>query len=589
MPWEVKQNGEQFCVHKQGESSPIKGGCHDDQEDAVKHMQALYASNAMSEGGELAISSYLAFAENASVGDDGLLWVEALPAKTWYDPRWGDVPIDENKLSNFIKNFNENVRGQEVTTDYEHGLDAAKGKKASGTYRKFEIRPRGDGVVSLWAGIEPTPTALAEIKNKEWKYFSVEWEDEWTHPETKQVHQDVIVGGGLTNRPVAKGMMPINFSEVFIEQTAEEAKKFAVWSTAYVNNLPDSAFLFVESGGKKDSEGKTVPRSNRHLPYKDANGNVDLPHLRNAIARAPQMKDVPAGVVSRIQVKARKLLGAKSMAEILTIEAEMAPEEFQEPGTGFIDPSINADDSADEGWRRDTPPGGEDGTVPDRSDTVTPVNDATKEVNTLTEAELEELRTLIGINEHGDVVQAVKAMSEELKPLRELREQVEANKKFAEEYPDEAKRLDELEAQSQQQFAKTFSEAFETKRVSRKVGEGDEAKDEATTLGFSALVLDNIETCAKQFSEGAPTFDAFKGVLDSIFDNGIVDYGNKGSERVPEIEDTPTDRVSAGKQFNEKVMEIQKKDELTFEVALAEAAKQYPKLAEAWRNPPVVA
>ena len=62
------------------------------------------------------------------------------------------------------------------------------------------------------------------------------------------------------------------------------------WSTKYVNDLPDSAFALVESGGKKDAEGKTVPRSLRHLPYKNDKGGLDLPHLRNAIARVSHVK-----------------------------------------------------------------------------------------------------------------------------------------------------------------------------------------------------------------------------------------------------------------------------------------------------------
>lgn len=62
----------------------------------------------------------------------------------------------------------------------------------------------------------------------------------------------------------------------------------AVWTAAFINNLPDSSFAYVEPGGKKDDQGKTVPRSNRHFPFKNAGGKVDLPHLRNALARAPQ-------------------------------------------------------------------------------------------------------------------------------------------------------------------------------------------------------------------------------------------------------------------------------------------------------------
>lgn len=62
----------------------------------------------------------------------------------------------------------------------------------------------------------------------------------------------------------------------------------AVWTTAFVNDLPDSAFLYIEPGGEKDAEGKTKPRSLRHFPVRDKSGAVDAAHLRNAIARIPQ-------------------------------------------------------------------------------------------------------------------------------------------------------------------------------------------------------------------------------------------------------------------------------------------------------------
>jgi len=38
----------------------------------------------------------------------------------------------------------------------------------------------------------------------------------------------------------------------------------ASWTTAERNALPDSCFACIEAGGKKDSEGKTTPRSLRH-------------------------------------------------------------------------------------------------------------------------------------------------------------------------------------------------------------------------------------------------------------------------------------------------------------------------------------
>jgi HK97 family phage prohead protease len=53
-------------------------------------------------------------------------------------------------------------------------------------------------------------------------------------------------------------------------------------TAAAINDLPDSAFAYIESGGSKDDQGKTVPRSNRHFPIHDK------AHVQNALARAPQ-------------------------------------------------------------------------------------------------------------------------------------------------------------------------------------------------------------------------------------------------------------------------------------------------------------
>jgi hypothetical protein len=83
----------------------------------------------------------------------------------------------------------------------------------------------------------------------------------------------------------------------------------AVWTTAYENTLPDDNFAFIEDGGTKDDSGRTTPRELRHLPYKDANGNVDLPHLRNALARLSQTKGISADEEEKIRAKLQKLLG----------------------------------------------------------------------------------------------------------------------------------------------------------------------------------------------------------------------------------------------------------------------------------------
>jgi len=81
----------------------------------------------------------------------------------------------------------------------------------------------------------------------------------------------------------------------------------AAWTTAYINKLPDSAFLHIESGGEKDDEGKTKPRSLRHFPVRDAAGALDKPHVVDALSRIPQ-SDLPQSVKDSCSAKAKKLL-----------------------------------------------------------------------------------------------------------------------------------------------------------------------------------------------------------------------------------------------------------------------------------------
>ncbi len=146
----------------------------------------------------------------------------------------------------------------------------------------------------------------------------------------------------------------------------------AVWSTAMVNDLPDSSFLYVEAGDK-DGEGKTTPRSKRHFPYKNSSGAIDPAHLRNAIARIPQ-SNAPGLTPEKktaLQNRARRMLenankemgemqpmyGATSFADLDNIEAaeEMTHEmheltcQFQmlvgnimaDPGIMVKEPSLN--------------------------------------------------------------------------------------------------------------------------------------------------------------------------------------------------------------------------------------------------------
>lgn len=80
-----------------------------------------------------------------------------------------------------------------------------------------------------------------------------------------------------------------NMGQLLKAEKSSKSLTEHVWSRKYIDNLPDSCFAYVEPG-EKDDAGRTVPRNKRHLPFKDAEGRIDLPHLRNALARLNQTK-----------------------------------------------------------------------------------------------------------------------------------------------------------------------------------------------------------------------------------------------------------------------------------------------------------
>ncbi len=100
----------------------------------------------------------------------------------------------------------------------------------------------------------------------------------------------VMVGAGLNTR--TDFIKSADSDEESDEASDPDAAAKATWSTAFVNNLPDSSFAVILPGGEKDADGKTTPRDLRKLPHHGADGALDLPHLRNALSREPQT-DMP--------------------------------------------------------------------------------------------------------------------------------------------------------------------------------------------------------------------------------------------------------------------------------------------------------
>jgi len=128
----------------------------------------------------------------------------------WTHPVYGEIKVTKDRVKRFSANINNKVRGADLDIDYEHKV-GPDGGKAAGWIVKAEDR----GDKGLYVRVSWTKKAKEAIKDKEYRYFSPEYLDEWKHPSTGKKYQDVLCGGALTNRPFLKEIAPINLADYF--------------------------------------------------------------------------------------------------------------------------------------------------------------------------------------------------------------------------------------------------------------------------------------------------------------------------------------------------------------------------------------
>lgn len=354
---------------------------------------------------------------------NNLPWIDAFKIGDWHDGRYDVTKIDGDYLDSIVKNFNDNVRNVEIAVDYNHGQDKAKGDKAAGWIRS--VRRVGD---KIQAAIEFTEEAAKEVKDKQWRYFSPQFVDEYTHSDGGEKYGPTMLLGSLTNTPVFKGISPINFSEA-----------------------------------------------------------------------------------------------------VLDAELTLIPED----------------------------------TV-----VVTPPPTKTTKEDTVDEAQL---RQLLGIGEDASIEDAVKALQTDAKSFSELRKKAESAKTFAEQFPEQYKRNQELEERVVKAEAKEFAESLHKPIVDK---EGKKSKV------LPPVVTEKIESVYKEFAEGHGSLANFKDVLDTIRTAGVVDLSESGSGIDNGGEDKPnTDLVKA---FSEKMGDIMRKEKINPHEAMQKAADENPELYQAY-------
>lgn len=127
-------------------------------------------------------------------------WVTLTRAGKFYDPRYGEFEITTTMLAEMVRNFDARVVGDDIFLDVHH-------KPENGAAARV-LALRVDGG-RLRAQVEWTPYGIEAVRNKGYRYLSAEFNENWQDNEARKQHGCVLLGAGLTIRPVIKRLDPV--------------------------------------------------------------------------------------------------------------------------------------------------------------------------------------------------------------------------------------------------------------------------------------------------------------------------------------------------------------------------------------------
>lgn len=303
MPFIVVERDGRFCVYTedgQGSGKPIGAshGCHDTREEAMAQMRALYANvpeaRPKKGTGEPEVKAVAAPVEFKADDQGALRAVFSVFDVVDHD---GDIV----RKSAFAV-----ADGREIPLCWSHDWSRPVGK---GVIKVGADRAIFDGRFFLSTddgrNAYETAKAMGNLQEFSWGF------------RVPADGQEIIPFGGEQVREITK-------AEVFEVSCVLKGAGIGTgilalkerWTSAYIADLPDSAFAVVTSDG------------DRKLPHHNADGALDLPHLRNALSRLPQ-----ADLSPEDEAKAQRHLEAHARSAGIgdTGKADDDPAELKHP------------------------------------------------------------------------------------------------------------------------------------------------------------------------------------------------------------------------------------------------------------------
>ena len=244
--------------------------------------------------------------------------IKIIPTGKFNTPKYGELEIGLDKLTEMKNNFEKNVRAHGATTglpiDIEHG-ETSHRDAAAGWMKQLHVFEDG-----LYADVEWTTLGKDLLEKGLYKFFSPEFVFEYLSNEQSEYFANVVTGGGLVNKPLFDhSLPPIVFSE---DGKATNLTKQNAPYMLFISNQNDTK---VSSDGQNStvletSEKETKPMDLQTILAKEKSARTSDEQLfvaANLDQLTDEQKVAEGFVVTASETKQKNLLQLRLKLHLL--------------------------------------------------------------------------------------------------------------------------------------------------------------------------------------------------------------------------------------------------------------------------------
>lgn len=248
---------------------------------------------------------------------DRIRKMQILRVGVFTDPRYGKFKITKQMLSEMVNNFHAGVRGVIPALDYKHDSEDI----AAGWFKNLYL----DGE-ELWADIEMTPRGAKVLSDKEFGYVSADFDTAYVDNEHQKNYGCVLLGAGLTNRPVIKRMESVIQLKEKADPVSEKISKLI--KEGYPQDQAVAIALEMERKGKLSEEQNMKPEDQK--PMEEPQKEMSESEKKMADMEA-KMAEMEAKLAESEKMCADYKKQLEEMQAMKKPEGEEMPEEEKKP------------------------------------------------------------------------------------------------------------------------------------------------------------------------------------------------------------------------------------------------------------------